>query len=129
MNTETTQTQNSVEAPDREKIIEWMNGQIEFKEIQLKLQELDTKIAVTKAEYMKAMYTIAQISNPQQNHQGSPELSEHTLTEEDLQANPDLVEQGFKVGDIVGIPKMEEAPMEEEAPAKKSKRRKISFGL
>ena len=121
MNTETTQTQNSVEAPDREKIIEWMNGQIEFKEIQLKLQELDTKIAVTKAEYMKAMYTIAQISNPQQNHQGSPELSEHTLTEEDLQANPDLVEQGFKVGDIVGIPKMEEeAPMEEEkAPAKK----------
>ena len=120
MNTETTQTQNSVEAPDREKIIEWMNGQIEFKEIQLKLQELDTKIAVTKAEYMKAMYTIAQISNPQQNHQGSPELSEHTLTEEDLQANPDLVEQGFKVGDIVGIPKMEEAPIEEEeAPAKK----------
>ena len=119
MNTETTQTQNLVEAPDKEKIIEWMNGQIEFKEIQLKLQELDTKIAVTKAEYMKAMYTIAQISNPQQNHQGSPELSEHTLTEEDLQANPDLVEQGFKVGDIVGIPKMEEAPMEEEAPAKK----------
>lgn len=120
MNTETTQKQNLVEAPDKEKIIEWMNGQIEFKEIQLKLQELDTKIAVTKAEYMKAMYTIAQISNPQQNHQGSPELSEHTLTEEDLQANPDLVEQGFKVGDIVGIPKMEEAPMEEEkAPAKK----------
>ena len=120
MNTETTQTQNSVETPDKAKIIEWMNGQIEFKEIQLKLQELDTKIAVTKAEYMKAMYTIAQISNPQQNHQGSPELSEHTLTEEDLQANPDLVEQGFKVGDIVGIPKMEEAPMEEEeAPAKK----------
>ena len=121
MNTETTQTQNSIETPDKAKIIEWMNGQIEFKEIQLKLQELDTKIAVTKAEYMKAMYTIAQISNPQQNHQGSPELSEHTLTEEDLQANPDLVEQGFKVGDIVGIPKMEEeAPMEEEkAPAKK----------
>ena len=120
MNTETTQKQNLVEAPDKEKIIEWMNGQIEFKEIQLKLQELDTKIAVTKAEYMKAMYTIAQISNPQQNHQGSPELSEHTLTEEDLQANPDLIEQGFKVGDIVGIPKMEEAPMEEEkAPAKK----------
>lgn len=119
MNTETTQTQNSVETPDKAKIIEWMNGQIEFKEIQLKLQELDTKIAVTKAEYMKAMYTIAQISNPQQNHQGSPELSEHTLTEEDLQANPDLVEQGFKVGDIVGIPKMEEAPIEEEAPAKK----------
>jgi hypothetical protein len=117
MNTETTQSQELNEAPDRAKIIEWMNGQIEFKEIQLKLQQLDTSIAVTKAEYMKAMYTIAQISNPQQNNQPSPELAEHTLTEEDLEANPDLVEQGFKAGDVVGIPK--EAVMEEEAPAKK----------
>ena len=118
MNTETTQSQELNEAPDRAKIIEWMNGQIEFKEIQLKLQQLDTSIAVTKAEYMKAMYTIAQISNPQQNNQPSPELAEHTLTEEDLEANPDLVEQGFKAGDVVGIPK--EAVMQEEpAPAKK----------
>jgi hypothetical protein len=116
MNTETTQSQELNEAPDRAKIIEWMNGQIEFKEIQLKLQQLDTSIAVTKAEYMKAMYTIAQISNPQQNSP-SPELAEQTLTEEDLEANPDLVEQGFKAGDVVGIPK--EAVMEEEAPAKK----------
>lgn len=117
MNTETTQSQELNEAPDRAKIIEWMNGQIEFKEIQLKLQQLDTSIAVTKAEYMKAMYTIAQISNPQQNNP-SPELAEHTLTEEDLEANPDLVEQGFKAGDVVGIPK-EAVMQEEEAPAKK----------
>ena len=117
MNTETTQSQELNEAPDRAKIIEWMNGQIEFKEIQLKLQQLDTSIAVTKAEYMKAMYTIAQISNPQQNSP-SPELAEHTLTEEDLEANPDLVEQGFKAGDVVGIPK-EAVMQEEEAPAKK----------
>lgn len=119
MNTETTQSQELNEAPDRAKIIEWMNGQIEFKEIQLKLQQLDTSIAVTKAEYMKAMYTIAQISNPQQNSP-SPELAEHTLTEEDLEANPDLVEQGFKAGDVVGIPK--EAVMQEEAPAPAKKR-------
>lgn len=119
MNTETTQSQELNEAPDRAKIIEWMNGQIEFKEIQLKLQQLDTSIAVTKAEYMKAMYTIAQISNPQQNSP-SPELAEHTLTEEDLEANPDLAEQGFKAGDVVGIPK--EAVMQEEAPAPAKKR-------
>jgi hypothetical protein len=119
MNTEITQSQELNEAPDRAKIIEWMNGQIEFKEIQLKLQQLDTSIAVTKAEYMKAMYTIAQISNPQQNSP-SPELAKHTLTEEDLKANPDLVEQGFKAGDVVGIPK--EAVMQEEAPAPAKKR-------
>jgi hypothetical protein len=117
MNTETTQTQETNETFDKAKVITWMNEQIEFKEVQLKLQELDTKIAVTKAEYMKAMYTIAQISNPQQNS-SSPELAEHTLTEEDLQANPDLVEQGFKAGDVVGVPK-EAVMQEEEAPAKK----------
>jgi hypothetical protein len=117
MNTETKQTQETNETFDKAKVITWMNEQIEFKEVQLKLQELDTKIAVSKAEYMKAMYTVAQISNPQQNSP-SPELTEHTLTEEDLQANPDLVEQGFKAGDVVGVPK-EAVMQEEEAPAKK----------
>ena len=117
MNTETTQTQETNETFDKAKVITWMNEQIEFKEVQLKLQELDTKIAVSKAEYMKAMYTVAQISNPQQNSP-SPELTEHTLTEEDLQANPDLVEQGFKAGDVVGVPK-EVVMQKEEAPAKK----------
>ena len=117
MNTETTQTQETNETFDKAKVITWMNEQIEFKEVQLKLQELDTKIAVSKAEYMKAMYTVAQISNPQQNSP-SPELTEHLLTEEDLQANPDLVEQGFKAGDVVGVPK-EAVMQEEEAPAKK----------
>ncbi len=117
MNTETTQTQETNETFDKAKVITWMNEQIEFKEVQLKLQELDTKIAISKAEYMKAMYTVAQISNPQQNSP-SPELTEHILTEEDLQANPDLVEQGFKAGDVVGVPK-EAVMQEEEAPAKK----------
>lgn len=100
-NKQTTETiEATQEAPSKEKVMEWMLEQIAFKKVQLELQEVDTKIAVSRADYMKAMYTIAQISSPQD----SPTLKQHTLTEEDISANPELVEQGFKVGDVVGIP-------------------------
>jgi|APGre2960657404_1045060.scaffolds.fasta_scaffold00796_12 hypothetical protein len=100
-NKQTTETMEAAqEAPSKEKVMEWMLDQIAFKKVQLELQEVDTKIAVSRSEYMKAMYTIAQISSPQD----SPTLKQHTLTEEDISANPELVEQGFKVGDVVGIP-------------------------
>jgi outer membrane protein assembly factor BamA len=100
-NKQTTETMEAAqEAPSKEKVMEWMLDQIAFKKVQLELQEVDTKIAVSRSEYMKAMYTIAQISSPQD----SPTLKQHTLTEEDISANPELIEQGFKVGDVVGIP-------------------------
>jgi hypothetical protein len=88
-------------APTKEQMLTWMQEQIEFKKVQAELQELDTRIAVARAEYVKAMYTIAQISTP---HEGSNAVAEHTLTEEDLEANPELKEQGLKVGDVIGIP-------------------------
>lgn len=106
MNQQTTE-QN---APSKEDMIKWMEEQIQFKKVQLELQKLDTEIAVHRAEYMKAMYTIAQISSPQEDKS----IKEHTLTEEDIKANPDLEEQGFKAGDVVGIP-VEES-IKEEAP-------------
>jgi len=96
--------------PTKEDMIAFMREQIEFKKIQLEVQELDTKIAMARAEYMKAMYTIAQISAPQDN------LKQHTITQEDLDANPELSEQGFKVGDVVGVG--EDAPVETPAPSK-----------
>jgi hypothetical protein len=54
----------------------------------------------------------------------------HTVTQEDLDANPELAEQGIKVGDVVGIT---ERPVEEgeseiypatedEAPVRKLKK-------
>ena len=95
--------------PSKEDMLKWMNEQIEFKKVQLELQKIDTEIAVQRAEYMKAMYTIAQISSPSDGN-----VTEHTLTEEDMEANPDLKEQGFNVGDVVGIPV--EEPVAEEAP-------------
>lgn len=103
--------------PSKEDMIKWMEEQIEFKKVQLELQKIDTEIAVHRAEYMKAMYTIAQISSPQENKN----IKEHTLTEEDIKANPDLEQQGFKVGDVVGVP-VEETIMEEAPQMTVSKR-------
>ena len=93
---------NEQKQPTKEEMFKWMEDQISFKKVQLELQKLDTEIAKQRAEYMKAMYTIAQISNPQKEE--SSKNMKHVLTEEDLKANPDLAEQGLKVGDEVEIP-------------------------
>lgn len=108
-------------APTKEQMLTWMQEQIEFKKVQAELQELDTRIAVARAEYMKAMYTIAQISTPQESSNG---IAEHTLTKEDFEANPELKEQGFKVGDVVGIPSEVVEKEEKKAPMSKRELKK-----
>ena len=92
------QEQTTQEQPSKETMIAWMQEQIEFKKIQAEMQELDTRIAVARAEYMKAMYTIAQISAPVEDD------IEHTLTKEDLEQNPELKEEGLNEGDVVRVP-------------------------
>ena len=85
--------------PTKEELIAVMQDQIDVKEVQLKLQELNEKLAKSKAGELQALQFIAQMTQPQ------PEAEEHTLTEEDLAANPELAEQGFKAGDEVMVPK------------------------
>lgn len=88
-------------APSKEEIIRFMQEQIDVKEVQLKLQELNAKLAVARAEEVKALGLIAQMTNPQPPADAVP----HNLTQEDMDQNPELVEQGFKVGDEVLVPK------------------------
>ncbi len=42
-------------------------------------------------------------------------MEEHTLSEQDLETNPGLKEEGLEAGDIVGIPSEEEVQSAEEA--------------
>lgn len=102
--------------PTKEELIQFFQEQIDVKKVQYELQELNTKLAVARAEELKALSFIGQITNPKADDnayegQGTP----HTITEEDLANNPELVEEGLKVGDQVLIPN-QEAPS---APAKK----------
>lgn len=102
--------QNNVQeqqAPSKEQVMAFLAEQIEVKSKQYELQELNTKLAVAKAEELKALQFIAQMTNPQ----APTNAKRHTLTEEDLKEHPHLSEQGFNVGDEVMV--AEETPEEE----------------
>jgi hypothetical protein len=88
------------QAPTKEELIKFFQEQIDVKKVQFELQELNTKLAVARAEELKALQFVAQITNPQAQQQTQP----HTVTQEDIDANPELVEAGVKVGDEVLIP-------------------------
>ena len=104
--------------PTKEELITFLQEQIEVKQVQLELQELNTKLAVARAEELKALSFVAQVTNPQQ--QTPPEGTvPHTITQEDLDANPELVDAGVSVGDEVLIPGVKQEA--EEKPSRKLK--------
>lgn len=92
--------------PSKEDVIGFLTEQIEVKELQAQLQELNTRLAKAKAEELQALNFIGNMTNPKPPADAVP----YRLTEEDLENNPDLKEQGLNVGDEVLIPKEEEAP-------------------
>jgi hypothetical protein len=87
--------------PSKEEVVAFLQEQIEVKKVQFELQDLNTKLAVARAEELKALQFVAQMTNPQPPADAQP----HTLTQEDMDENPELAEQGLKVGDEVLIPK------------------------
>jgi len=107
--------------PTKEEIISFLKEQIEVKEFQLKLQEINAGLAVARAEELKALSFIGQMTTQgggQKSEQ--PQGTPHTVTQEDLDANPELVEAGLSVGDDVIIPTAEQ--FAEGVPAKKLKK-------
>jgi hypothetical protein len=91
--------------PSKEEVVAFLQEQIDVKKVQLELQELNTRLAVGRAEELKALQFIGQMTNPQLPADAVP----HTLTQEDMDENPELAEQGLNVGDEVLVPK-ESAP-------------------
>lgn len=90
--------------PTKEEIIAFFQEQIEVKKYQAELQELNTRLAVNRAEELKALSFIAQITDPTKSANAYKGGMPHTITQEDLDANPELAEEGIKVGDEVIIP-------------------------
>lgn len=85
--------------PTREEIIAFLNESIELSKLRAELQEFNTKIAVGRADELKALVFIGQITNPKQE-----ELENYIVTQEDLDKNPDLKENGINAGDEIKIP-------------------------
>lgn len=101
--------------PTKEEIIAFITEQIDVKKVQLELQQLNTGLAEARAEELKALAFISQLT--QQG--GKPEGTPHTITQEDMDNNPELAEEGIKVGDEVIIPSM--PPIEKQRSLKKDK--------
>jgi len=81
-------------------MVRFFTEQIEMKKLQYELQELNTKLAVARAEELKALSVVAQITNPRP----TPDAVPHVVTEEDMENNPELKDMGVNVGDEVMIP-------------------------
>lgn len=124
MSEETQKVNEEQKAPTKDQVMEFLKEQIDVKKLQLELQQLNTGLATNRAEELKALSFIAQLTNPRQEggspYQGAPDGTPHKITQEDLDNNPELVEAGVEVGDDVIIPN-QEGP-EEEAPSKKLKK-------
>ena len=121
------QTQNVNEeqkAPTKDQVMEFLKEQIDVKKLQLELQQLNTGLATNRAEELKALSFIAQLTNPRQDenaYRGAPDGTPHKITQEDLDNNPELVEAGVEVGDDVIIPNQESEPIQEPTSKKLKK--------
>jgi hypothetical protein len=56
--------QEEQKQPSKEEVIAFFQEQIEVKKVQLELQQLNAQLALAKAEELKALAFIAQITNP-----------------------------------------------------------------
>jgi hypothetical protein len=108
MQEENVQEQQSATPPTKEELIQFFQEQIDVKKLQYELQELNTKLAVARAEELKALSFIAQMTNPKAQGSEYEGGMPHTITQEDMDNNPELAEQGVQVGDEVLIPQSKE---------------------
>lgn len=122
MNSET----KTPEVPSKEQIIAWYKEQIEIATLRRDLSVLQMEIAKNEAQRTQATILMAQMQNP-----ASQNEVEHIVTQEDLDANPELVENNVKVGDkilvnnptaITELPSENDPGADENTPVKKLKK-------
>ncbi len=67
------EVQEESKAPSREEMIKFYTDQIELKELQVKLQELNTAFIKAKAEEIQATAFIGQMMSPQEDEESDEE--------------------------------------------------------
>jgi hypothetical protein len=111
-------TTDEKKLPSKEDVIKFYKEQIEIAKLRKDLAEQVCATAEFDARTAEAIAKKAHFSAPMpQQSQSMPEgVVEHVVTQEDLDNNPELAEQGIKVGDVVGIAE-KPSPVEEEEDA------------
>lgn len=98
--------------PSKDQIVSWYKEQIEIATLRRDLTALQAEIAKNEAQRVQATVLMAQMQNPA----ASANEVEHIVTQEDLDNNPELAENGVKVGDkiLVSNGSSPEPPVEKE---------------
>lgn len=115
--------------PTKEEVMQFLKEQLDVKKLQAELAELNMKIAVGRAEELKALMFIEQMTNPKpkgDEYQGKANTQVHTVTQEDLDNNPELAEAGVEVGEEILIPKQapQIVPDQDAVPKEKKLKKK-----
>lgn len=97
--------------PTKDDVIAFLRESLEIAELRANLQKYNTEIAQGRAEELKALMFISQVTNPKEQ-----ELVEHTVTQDDITNNPELSEEGFNVGDNIKIPSEIKRRLKKETP-------------
>jgi hypothetical protein len=113
MSTETTEQK----APTKEQVTKFYKEQIEIAKLRRDLSELLAETAKYDADRAESIARQAHFSAPKSQQPVNGELPDgivqHTVTQEDMDNNPELAQQGIKVGDVIGIsatPQVQEEP-------------------
>ena len=126
-----TTKENEKKVPTKAEVVAFYKEQIEVAKLRRELAEIACNTAEYDARRVEAIAKQAHFSGPAQHpqQQGMPEgVIPHTVTQEDLDANPELADQGIKVGDVVGITERPEGVSEidpatdDETPVRKLKK-------
>ena len=126
-----TQTEEK-KTPTKAEVLNFYKEQIEVAKLRRDLAEIVCITAEFDARRVEAIAKQAHFSaagQQQPPQQGMPEgVIPHTVTQEDLDNNPELADQGIKVGDVVGITEKPEGVSEidpatdDETPVRKLKK-------
>ena len=130
MSTETTKQK----VPTKEQVIKFYDEQIEIARLRRDLSALLAETAKYDADRAESIAKQAHFSAPKSAGPAGEQMPDgvvqHTVTQEDMDNNPELAEQGIKVGDVIGIsagPQNQEdlqmpTPEETDVPVKKLKK-------
>jgi len=91
--------------PTKEEIIKFYKEQIEVAKVRKELSLLNAEIAEYETRRIEAIAKAAQYTQPAATGEPNlpPGVVEHIVTQEDLDNNPELINEGIKVGDVIGI--------------------------
>lgn len=103
--------QTGEKIPTVQEQVAFIKGQLPLKRLQVEMQELNMRFIEAKVRELEAISKLQQFENEQNKMRAEKErlmmenIVKHTITQEDMDLNPELVEAGIKVGQEIGIPK------------------------